>query len=538
MPSSVLSFFILTGNESTHTLLSRILKMAGHKENTFHDISSLLIHLENTIQSLPLAILVDKEIKNLPEVTKRIHETIRYFPIAVFGDTFSSQEMLDAMHAGAVDIFNLSALDKEALESIVERFQAAHHDAMLLYSRIHTLEAENERLEQSHILLETRTMKAEMDAEEAENTKELILANMSHELRTPLNSILGFSDLLLESNEHPQCQEYLEYIKTSGQHLLESINDLLDLSDLGSGRLVIKKHTFDLPPVLQAMGLFLNQRAAVKGVATQLDIAEDIPVTVIGDCERLKQILVELFSNAVRFTDSGTIVLRAYCTDPSLTTDAVSIAFEVSDTGVGIASEKLKTIFSCFTIAEDHLRKGRCGAGLGLAVCHDLINQMDGTIQVQSTPHEGTTFSFTLPFAIPAATPVTIPPLSILVAEDNPLNLEFLSCLLRDLGHAVHAVRDGLGVLDALQKKSYDIIMLDIQLPRLDGIATTKHIRNNTTENCNPNIPIIAVTAYNMPGDKQRFLNAGMNGYVKKPLDRYTIKRALAEVLGERLVNQ
>ncbi|WP_051261885.1 response regulator [Desulfovibrio inopinatus] len=538
MSSFCFSFFLLTEDMRPQKMLSQAFNLAGHSLTIFQDLDRMLAQLCVSSDTIPQGILLDKNMKDLPNVAASIHSTNFGLPLALFGEEVSTEDLFLAMHIQAVDFVTLSTLDKTSVENVIERLCAAFDRTAALHARIRDLETKTAHLEQAHLILDARTLKAEQDAEEAESTKALILANMSHELRTPLNSILGFSDLLLESNDHPQCQEYLEYIKSSGQHLLESINDLLDLSDIGSGRLVIRSQAFDLPPVLQALGSFLNQRAAAKGIVTLLDIAENIPATVVGDCERIKQVLLEFFSNAVRFTDSGTIELRVHCAPQSFKQDKVHIHFEVRDTGIGIAADKLHDVFSCFTIAEDHLRKGRCGAGLGLAVCHDLIEQMGGTVDIQSEPGAGTAISFALPFTIPARMLRTSQPLSLLVAEDNPLNLEFLSCLLRDLGHEVYPVRDGIELLAALKKRPFDMIMLDIQLPRLDGLTAAQRIRNNTSGAFDPNIPIIAVTAYNMPGDKQRFLDAGMNGYIKKPLDRYSIKLALAEVLGEQINTQ
>jgi signal transduction histidine kinase/CheY-like chemotaxis protein len=374
---------------------------------------------------------------------------------------------------------------------------------------------------------------AKRQAETANQSKSQFLASISHELRTPLHGILGTAQLMDGTDLNAEQREYLGSLAQSAQGLLTILNDVLDLSKIEAGRLDLESVSMNVPEVIEEVRRILAPQAAAQKIRLFAEIEDDAPRFVMGDPVRLRQVILNLAGNAVKFTHAGSVGIRVH----ALQRDASSteLRFSVQDTGIGIPKEKQQSIFEPFIQADSTVTRKFGGTGLGLAISNQLVAQMGGHIELESEPGEGSTFSFTARFPIASGTAevrqtgtpkVRGRGLRILVAEDNPVNQIVAQRLLNREGHFVRIVANGVEAVESVEAEEFDIVLMDNNMPEMDGVEATRIIRSKGYR-----LPIIALSASAMVGDRERFLGAGMDGHLPKPfrmeellelLDRYS----------------
>jgi len=373
---------------------------------------------------------------------------------------------------------------------------------------------------------------AKAAAESANAAKTRFLANMSHELRTPMNAILGMTDLALTEPLPPTVRDYLQTAKESADVLLELLNEILDFSRIEAGRFELEATAFSLRKTVEQAVKTLGVRAYEKGLDLVCELPDALPDVVVGDPLRVRQVLMNLLNNAIKFTPKGEIGVQAAIEERS--PDAVTLRFSVSDTGIGITPENLDRIFSPFTQADASTTRRFGGTGLGLAISQRLVNLMGGRMWVESQPQKGSTFHFTVRFnAIarsiggpePAAgcetksvLPTPLRALRVLLAEDTPANQKLVLHVLGKRGHHVAVAGDGREALAQLEQENFDVVLMDVQMPEMDGFQATAEIRR-FDDRRKARVPIIAMTAHALKGDRERCLDAGMDAYLSKPID-------------------
>ena len=417
-------------------------------------------------------------------------------------------------------------LNEELETRVIERtalFESANRDL------------QNEIQERKRI--EEDLLRSKEAAEAATLAKSAFLANMSHEIRTPMNAVIGLTGLLLGTELNQEQHDYVKTIRTSGDALLSIINDILDFSKIDSGKMELEIQPFDISSSVEDAIDLVASNASEKGLTIAYNIDKNTPKTIIGDPTRLRQILANLLSNAVKFTISGEVnisVLSKYLKD-----GRYEIHFRVMDTGIGIPENKMSCLFQSFSQVDLSTTRRYGGTGLGLAISKRLVEMMGGRIWAESELGKGSIFHFTIMAKESYLKPAAIREssrligsenqtncnraLRILIAEDNIINQKVILKMLNKLNYHADVAANGLEVLAALERQAYDVVLMDIQMPEMDGLDAAKRIREKW-----PDGPkIIAITAYAMQGDREKCIASGMNDYITKPVNLEELRSVL-----------
>ncbi|MBI5440925.1 MAG: PocR ligand-binding domain-containing protein [Deltaproteobacteria bacterium] len=378
-------------------------------------------------------------------------------------------------------------------------------------------------------------------ADAANRSKSDFLARMSHEIRTPMNGVMGMTQLALLEPISPKAREYLDLVQVSAKSLLDIINDILDLSKIEAGRIELRCEDFELRPAIEGVLGTLSVLAREKGLRFAAEVAPELPERVRGDRGRLGQVLVNVVGNAIKFTEEGAVSIEVRRSETTRR-GKVGVLFEVRDTGIGIDAPHLSKIFESFEQAGAAVHPRYGGTGLGLTIAKYLVELMGGRIWAESRPGAGSTFRFILQLepedGVQSGEELEEPEeiraprraLRVLLAEDNAVNQILGKALLERDGHTVVVAEDGRRAADALGREAFDLVLMDIRMPEIDGDELTRLVRAGHVPGCPRDIPIVALTAHALEGDRERFLAAGMDAYLPKPIDVDAFRRVLVEV--------
>jgi len=463
--------------------------------------------------------------------------------------------MLPALEALSAPMHELSlgashkVAEQQALRALTVREQNQLGLALTLFLSVLTLAfaytamRQLRQLRERRVVLEDLTSSlriARREAETASAAKSAFLANMSHEIRTPFHGLMGMLSLLRETGLTPRQIDYLRTATESADHLLAILNDILDMSQLESGRVALAVAPVDLRVLLRDVEALMRPQATAKPLALHIDADPGVPERILADATRVKQILFNLLSNAIKFTEHGAVVLDVRTREGA--DGATEISFEVTDTGVGMDESTMAHLFSRFAQGDNSRSRRHGGTGLGLEISRSLARLMGGDITARSRPGEGSCFTFCIPVQLPEPTAARqadsaragIPqarPLQVLVAEDHPVNRHYMAALLETLGHEAHFSVNGEEAVQALRERRYDVVLMDLHMPVLDGEAATRAIRA-LPDAGRSTVPIVALTADAFAETRERCLVAGMNDFLAKPVSPHKLAATLRRLFG------
>jgi PAS domain S-box-containing protein len=535
-----------------HESSERIREMGHHLGETVHRLEAAERRAVRNEERLAIVVAASREgVWDWDLATGRVNRSDRYREI--IGTAPGEDEPVDGALARLVHPADrdrtLASLSKHLADGTVfdEEFRLLRHDGLYVWVRsigqsILGPDGKPQRMVGAIADITERRAAAEAlriakeHAEEGSRAKSDFLANVSHEIRTPLNGVLGMTELLARTPLTPEQRDQVATVRASGEHLLEVINDILDFSRLDAGRVELSAEPFDLRRSLGDILRLMAPAAEAKGLPLRVDVAADVPATVAGDALRLRQVLVNLVGNAIKFTERGDVRVEVSVSPASA--DAGALTFAVIDTGIGIPEDRCEAIFEAFSQADNSITRRYGGTGLGLTISSRLVQAMGGRLQVASRPGEGSRFSFTVTLPVAAAPTAEgagpLPAsgaearsLRVLVAEDNPVNRRVVDAVLRKLGHVPTLTEDGTRALEQFTPGAFDVGVFDIQMPGLDGLALTRHIREIERMGGAPRMPILALTANAMASDRAACLEAGMDAYLPKPFTLDDLQGAL-----------
>ncbi len=506
------------------------------RDQQFYTRSLIESNIDALMTTDPYGIITDVN-KQMEALTGSTRDELIGAP---FKDCFTDPERAEAgikqvLSEKSVTDYELTARARDGKQTVVS------YNATTFYDRNRTLQgvfaAARDVTERKRVELELNEARAV--AESASQTKSDFLASMSHEIRTPMNAIMGIADLLAQTKLSAQQEKYVQIFRRAGENLLNLINDILDLSKVEASQLELERTSFDLIEQTEIVMEMVAARAQEKGLVLTCEIDADVPNSVIGDPTRLRQVMMNLLGNAIKFTASGTVSLRI---EPDR--DAVSptsLRFSVQDTGIGIPSEKLPRVFERFTQADSSTTRRFGGSGLGLTISKRLVELMGGQIWVESRIDQGSTFCFSVPLdvetmapstaAVPvgASSDLSLAPLRILLTEDSPDNCVITLAYLEATPYTVDIAENGVVACEMFRTGNYDLVLMDRQMPVMDGLAATRNIRAWEEANGSPPIPIIALTASALKGDREMCLAAGCTAFLTKPIRQAVLLQAIRE---------